>query len=140
MRPALLLLAVLTLAPLASGTTSSYAPDWVFAAKAPTLEAVVRWTAGEEAADSYRIYGLSGGAPVFLREVSGTDTVEQTFESTVPGTYSTYAVSGVKNSIESPLVSTTNMDTECIRYDFPDGLAVDRHCLDKPRLVKFRVP
>lgn len=91
-----LVVAILMQTPMAQAA-DAWAPAAVFATAATSDAAslaVIAWTPGAVAADSYRVYGVEGGSLVLL--VTATDLT-----TTAPAGFATYAVSGVKNGVES---------------------------------------
>jgi hypothetical protein len=59
--------------------------------------AIVAWTLGSVPADSYNVYGVNGSSMTLL--ITATELTATSAQG-----YSTYAVSGVKNGVESELV------------------------------------
>lgn len=125
-RSALALLALVLLAPLVTGSAADpYAPARVMAEAAGTAAAIVEWTPGTEPADSYRVYGLQGSSLTLLVDTADT-LAPLVLAVTVPAGYSEYAVSGVKNGLESNLVFSGALSLGCIRISTdPPGIHED---------------
>lgn len=66
-------------------------------------QAVVSWVPGPELADFYNVYGITAsGAAVTLAQSAGP--VPDAASLVVDGSYATYAVTGVRDGVESPPV------------------------------------
>lgn len=92
----------------------------------------VAWLPGEEIADSYRVYALTSTGPELLDEVFLDEEAGEAFLAVeVPPGYEGYAVTGIKDAVESPLVdaqtvSTGDLPAGCLHIDYdPPGIAND---------------
>jgi hypothetical protein len=83
-----------------SQAAAAWAPGAVTAVSIsfdPASGAALAWTPGTMAADYYNIYGVDGSSVVLM-------TTATTLSTTTMSAYSSYAVSGVKNNVESDLI------------------------------------
>lgn len=126
--------------PLASATPGAYAPSVVVASDVRDVTGLISWVPGREMADSFRVYGIAG-SPVLLGEANGTDNPVEALSMTVPGGFQTYAVSGVKNGVESRLVFALGNDSEedCIIVAPPDVIINCIPFLGRPIAVAIKV-
>ena len=94
---------------------AAYAPLAALAATVEGGAVVVSWVPGTEPADAYRVYGILGdGARVLLApNVTG-------YETSVPGGYTGYAVSGVKLTVESDPIPAVYETCVVISIQPPD--------------------
>ena len=83
----------------ATGGSEPYAPLKVFVSGDGSTQALVQWLPGTQPADTYRIYGIAGGAVELLEELSYTPSTPLVFQTS--SVYDTYGVSGVVDGIES---------------------------------------
>lgn len=140
LRKGLFLLAVLALAfPASASAAEPFAPSAAVAYKAPTGNALVAWIPGEELAESYKVYGLSG-EPVFLGQVNLSQGSEAVSGLLVPGNYASYAVSGVKAGVESEMVLAILAEEDCVVVDPPDVIVRCVPIVKVSALVKIRRP
>lgn len=129
----------LALLPLAAGSTGEpFAPAAAAVSPAADDQARIVWIPGETHADVYRIYGVDA-TPTLLLEVPGSAGFE--LMALVPGPYAGYAVSGVKDGVESGLVQAAQVEEDCIDID-PPGVVV--RCIpiihEPVPLVQYRKP
>lgn len=109
-----LVLAVLVVTiPAVEAAQRPWAPAAVLAASVPA-GAVVAWSPGEVRADYYNVYGVDGEQIVFLDIV--VDTAFHT-DSIFPS----YAVSGVKDGLESERVYASFSPCLTVTYDPPNA-------------------
>lgn len=124
------------LLPAAGADTFSFAPSDAVASGSGPM-AVLAWTPGEVAADSYRVYGLSPSqAPLLLLDTA-TTVSPITFAASVPGGFSEYAVSGVLGGQESGLVYAISPTCRLVISWDPPQVAT-RDCVRE--MVSFRRP
>ncbi len=125
-RPVLVLLAVVVLMPLAFGSASEpFAPSRVMVESDGSVLAVVQWIPGAEPADSYRVYGLDGEGFALLVDTKDA-AAPLMLAVAVPAGYSAYAVSGVRENVESRLVFAGDIPVGCIRImTDPPAVGVD---------------
>jgi hypothetical protein len=124
MRLVLLILA-LAVSPVAAGESSeAYAPRDVAVVTLDDVNTLVAWTPGDVLADSYRVYGLEDYGTVLLMDTAESE-ISIPFAVAVAAGFSAYAVSGVKDGIES--APTTGVEIGCVTITFhPPG--VGRNC------------
>lgn len=105
LRGTLVLLVLALLAPSASSESSgAYAPRHVSVLAWDPSGSAVSWIPGEEAADSFRVYGFtSGGTRELLLDTAETPTPLAPF-AVVQGGYLAYGVSGVAGGAETRVV------------------------------------
>jgi len=112
---AALLAALFVPAPLASAA-EPFAPLVASATLAPDAQVVVSWVPGAQAADSFNVYGITPEGGMTLLRAGITD-----FSATMPGGFSSYAVTGVSMGAESAAVRA--IQGECgfvISWDPPN--------------------
>lgn len=111
---------VALLAPAAwSSSTEPYAPTAATALAVQGAGALVNWIPGLVPADSFNVYGFTPQGDKTPLAVNVTQTTVE-----VPTGFASYAVSGIKNGIESQLVPATS-GCVVISTDPPDVGYVD---------------
>lgn len=118
---------------IADDAGAAFAPASSIAGQLDVAGVLVSWKPGEELADAYRVYGLSGDIRTRLAEWSAENTGEASVM--VPNGYAEYGVVGIRGGVESPLVLSTLVDLDdppCLSVviDVPPRYAID--CLDSP--------
>lgn len=95
---------------------------------------IVAWASGVETPDIFRIYGVRDDGLIFLAMADAAET-----SATVQGGYPQYAVTTVRNGIESdPAVGLACVTVE---PGIPPGIAVGSSCTPKTRLsFRARTP
>ena len=106
LRPALpILLVVLALSPLIGADENAHpAKPTSAVVMAGTSGAVLVWSPGTEVADEYKVYGLSDGGALLLDSVPADQRLAE-----VPAGFNGYAVSGVKDDVETALTEAVGV-------------------------------
>jgi len=102
------------LVPTQARAAEPFAPLVASATLAPEAQVLVAWVPGESMADSFSVYGISPSGSLTLLRSGITD-----LSVMVPMGFTSYAVSGVRNGVESAPVVALGSQCELIIYWSP---------------------
>jgi hypothetical protein len=128
MRARALSVAAVFLGLIAHGAVASgpepYAPVAVSVIKTPGAPGLVSWAPGQETADFFNVYGVTGDGSLTLVAAHVTD-----LRTSVPAQFQTYGVVGVKGGLESIVVYPILDRCPSVSWSPPDVGIYD--CPDK---------
>lgn len=118
-------LGALLLPAITAGAPAPYAPTMVSAATTPAAFALITWAPGTVTADFFNVYGTTAQGSLSLLATNLRST-----EASVPTGFAGYAVSGVKDGVESQLVFPAAVVPDpCIDVSIsPPGYTIDWTC------------
>jgi hypothetical protein len=102
--PISLLLVLALLPPIGANEGAHPAQPASAVVAAGTSGAVLVWSPGTEIADEYNVYGLSDGGALLLDSVPADQRLAE-----VPAGFNGYAVSGVKDDVETALTEAVGV-------------------------------